>query len=134
MNAPVYGCLARQLCADRLTEKAAHRGLRKGPGGPDFDIMITAGPLRVEIVDPQVVFQANTQFASVTTTGLVTYGVAQVPGGDTIVRAGDKPITVVPSNTALSPQVVPPMFEVTVNDTTISEPQLANLIFRDNFD
>lgn len=132
LTKPEVLSLARQKCADRLTGKK--RPSPNGPSVPDFDLSIESGPLQIEISDPEFMFEVRTQFASITSSGPITYSVSHVPQSNTIIKAGDMPITVVPTNTALSPQVVPPMFEVTVNDTVISEPQLSNLIFRDNFD
>lgn len=121
----------KQFCLEKLDSEDESP---RAPEEPTVDMVVESGPMRVTVTDPEVILQLTTEFASITTTGLVTYSVAQLAGNDTIVKAGDKPITVVPTNTALSPQVVPPMFEVTVNHSAISQPQLSNLIFRANFD
>lgn len=124
--------LARKAC---FQEQVIRKNQwSKLPSQPNFDMFVHSGPVRVDVTEPGIVLQTQTPFASVTTSERIVYYIDSVSDQETIVQAGDKPITVVPTNTALLPQEVPPMFEVTVNETTISEPQLANLIFRDNFD
>ena len=108
--------------------------LRGNSADLESSILVEAGAVRIEVVDPALSFTSVTQFASVTTVGTGIYDVVHVPDGRTLFNAGSNSITVVPVNQNLGEVVVPPRFSVSVDGDTISTPVLAPFLFADSFE
>lgn len=124
----------------RVLEESCHALLDKSnnPGRgleePKVEFSVESGALHVETAIPDVTFVATTEFASVTTSAPVIYSVLQLPGDRTILNGGNETITVVPANKSLPSRELPPRFQVVVDGSSISIPELANFIFAATFD